>query len=131
MVKYKKTEAENWFIKINEDGKKTPSFTNKGGIGKALWSEMQENIKNNLAIIEDEFTPEELSVKQEKDNSNLLKNQNNLCIKLLNESEYQISNHPPYPEDVGGVKELREQWWAIMKSGTIQNVPPNHFKTSQ
>ena len=40
-MNYQLTEAQDWIIKINDDGTKTPSFTDKGEIGKQLWEEYQ------------------------------------------------------------------------------------------
>tara|TARA_R100001530_G_scaffold7103_1_gene7954 strand:- start:76 stop:408 length:333 start_codon:yes stop_codon:yes gene_type:complete len=42
-MSYEKTEAENWFVKVNEDGTKSPSFTNTGQIGKEMWAEMLDS----------------------------------------------------------------------------------------
>ena len=39
-MSYEKTSIENWFVKVNKDGTKSASFTNKGAIGKQMWEEM-------------------------------------------------------------------------------------------
>jgi hypothetical protein len=39
-MSYEKTASEDWFIKVNSDGTKSASFTNKGQIGKQMWAEM-------------------------------------------------------------------------------------------
>tara|TARA_Y100000310_G_C20404671_1_gene679089 strand:+ start:453 stop:791 length:339 start_codon:yes stop_codon:yes gene_type:complete len=42
-MSYEKTEAENWFVKVYEDGTKSASFTNTGQIGTRMWEEMLES----------------------------------------------------------------------------------------
>ncbi len=39
-MSYEKTAAQDWFVKVNSDGTKSASFTNKGQIGKQMWAEM-------------------------------------------------------------------------------------------
>ena len=39
-MSYEKTGADNWFVKVNQDGTKSASFTNIGQIGKQMWAEM-------------------------------------------------------------------------------------------
>ena len=59
-MKYKLAEAEGWVYQINEDGTKSPSFTNRGEIGRKMWIEYQEWLRKGN-------TPEPAETKDEQE----------------------------------------------------------------
>lgn len=57
-----------------------------------------------------------------------LNNQEQTCIKLLNDSEKAVSQDPPYPEDVDEWKILRQQWRDIIKNNVlVEEIPKPTF----
>jgi len=54
-MKYRKTGAENWFEKIDDDGSVSSSFTNTGEIGKLMWVEFQAWLAEDVGNVPDEY----------------------------------------------------------------------------
>ena len=48
-ITYEKVDVENWFVKV-ENGVKSPAFTDKGQIGKQMFSEMQSWIDDGNEV---------------------------------------------------------------------------------
>lgn len=49
------------------------------------------------------------------------------CVRLLNETEMHVSNDPPYPGDTQTWIEYRAIIRTILKSDTLQDIPPKPF----
>lgn len=50
--KFMKSEFEGWFYKIENNGKRSASFTNIGNIGKKMWIELQQWLSEGNALLE-------------------------------------------------------------------------------
>lgn len=125
-IKFKETEAPNWYYKIDlEDGSQI-SFANGKGSGSGLYKEMQAWV-NAGNTIEPQYTPEELEQKEAAELQTALTNQKNKCIRLLNDSEKAVSNDPPYPDDVSIWVNVRAQWRSIIQSDQIEAIPDKPF----
>ncbi len=65
-MKYKLTEIEDWIVQIDSEGNVSPSFTNKGEIGKQMWAEYQTWLSEGNTV-EPLYTTEEQKVKDAED----------------------------------------------------------------
>jgi len=123
---YKFTEAEDWIVKIQDDGSKSASFTNRGEIGKKMWIDYQAFLEAG-GVTEPEYTAEELVEKEAAEEQQALDNQNSELIGLLDDSEKHVSNDPPYPADVSKWKTSRVSWRTLLKSNKIGEIEPKPF----
>lgn len=91
-MKYKLTASEGWVIKIEDDGSKSASFTNRGEIGKKMWAEYQEWLSQGNTT-EPEFTPEELVAKEAGEAAQQQESSNQAARKFLSDNDWKGKRH--------------------------------------
>ncbi len=125
-IKFKESESEGWYYKIDVGTGRKISFANGKGCGTGLYKEMQAWTSAGNEI-EPQYTPAE-SVQKEINDSNMsLEAQKMNCIILLNDSEMHLSNDPPYPDDVESWKTFRAQLRTIIKNNVLTTIPDKPF----
>ena len=118
-MKYKKAEPEGQFIRIDDFGNKTASWTkeNKPGYYAAMMAWVAEGNE-----IEEVYNAEELAAKKLKEDEQALESQNQTLINYLDLSEKHVSNDPPYPINVAEWKTARNEWRIQLKANELTDI---------
>lgn len=123
-IKFKKTENENWFIKIDLQTGEKQSFPKKHG----FYQEMQawEAAGN---VIEEAETAEEKAIREAEEAETALNSQKSICIQLRRDAEYHFSPNARFkdPADVEKWRIFCDQLDVIIESNEIQEIPEKPF----
>lgn len=125
-MKFKRYEVDGFYLKINDDGTESPAFSNRGEIGKQLFSEMQDWVFQGNEI-EAAFVGNELAEKEAKDLQMQLEGQRHLCRLLLKDCDHTQFKDFQYPEDAGQWDTYRAELKRIIKSDTVETVQEKPF----